>query len=252
MPHPARSRSGNRRAAPDAALSGLALLRTEIGAPTSAGPNWASPKCRRRCAANSPRSGCCDPFPFAMTADALRSGSHKSFEKAVIKAELTSEAKQPGSRQVSLTRLRIRKWRISWPFGLDCFRDGGGLLLRGTAPIYLCGPQAVGVGPKGRAKSKDKDGAIARRGGGEVSAFLDAAKSVAAPGASGRGRLIFALDATMSRQPTWDLAQALQARMFEAAGGPWRPRSAARLFPRHERVPRVEFRLRRAGLWRSS
>jgi hypothetical protein len=34
-----------------------------------------------------------------------------------------------------------------------------------------------------------------------------------------RGRLIFALDATMSRQPTWDLAQSLQARMFEAAAG---------------------------------
>jgi len=32
-----------------------------------------------------------------------------------------------------------------------------------------------------------------------------------------RGRLIFALDATMSRQPTWDLAQALQVRMFETA-----------------------------------
>ncbi|MDE3176177.1 MAG: VWA domain-containing protein [Pseudomonadota bacterium] len=33
----------------------------------------------------------------------------------------------------------------------------------------------------------------------------------------GRGRLIFALDATMSRQPTWDMALSLQARMFEAA-----------------------------------
>ena len=32
-----------------------------------------------------------------------------------------------------------------------------------------------------------------------------------------RGRLIFALDATMSRQPTWDLAQSLQAQMFQAA-----------------------------------
>ncbi|ACK49723.1 conserved hypothetical protein [Methylocella silvestris BL2] len=35
--------------------------------------------------------------------------------------------------------------------------------------------------------------------------------------ATGRGRLIFALDATMSRQPTWDLAQHLQAHMFETA-----------------------------------
>ena len=37
-----------------------------------------------------------------------------------------------------------------------------------------------------------------------------------------RGRLIFALDATMSRQPTWDLAITLQSQMFEvtaALGG---------------------------------
>lgn len=50
-----------------------------------------------------------------------------------------------------------------------------------------------------------------------VAAFVEAAKKTPAPGASGRGRLIFALDATMSRQPTWDLAQSLQARMFDAA-----------------------------------
>ncbi len=33
-----------------------------------------------------------------------------------------------------------------------------------------------------------------------------------------RGRLVFALDATMSRQPTWDRACAIQSEMFEAAG----------------------------------
>jgi hypothetical protein len=65
---------------------------------------------------------------------------------------------------------------------------------------------------------KDKDSALARRGGEDIAAFVDAAKKVHAPAQSGRGRLIFALDATMSRQPTWDLAQSLQARMFEAAG----------------------------------
>jgi hypothetical protein len=32
-----------------------------------------------------------------------------------------------------------------------------------------------------------------------------------------RGRLVFALDATMSRQPTWDIACALQADMFKEA-----------------------------------
>ena len=51
----------------------------------------------------------------------------------------------------------------------------------------------------------------------DVAAFLEAAKRTPALSGSGRGRLIFALDATMSRQPTWDAAQRLQAKMFEAA-----------------------------------
>ena len=38
------------------------------------------------------------------------------------------------------------------------------------------------------------------------------------PVGEGRGRLIFALDATMSRQPTWDTACKLQGEMFKAAG----------------------------------
>ena len=50
-----------------------------------------------------------------------------------------------------------------------------------------------------------------------VDAFLDEARRAPAmPPADGRGRLIFALDATMSRQPTWDLACSLQAEMFQA------------------------------------
>lgn len=53
---------------------------------------------------------------------------------------------------------------------------------------------------------------------GEIDAFLAKAK-VLGPRADGRrGRLAFALDATMSRQPTWDLACKLQAEMFEEAG----------------------------------
>jgi hypothetical protein len=36
---------------------------------------------------------------------------------------------------------------------------------------------------------------------------------------TGEGRLIFALDATASRQPTWDTASTLQAEMFQEAGG---------------------------------
>lgn len=56
-----------------------------------------------------------------------------------------------------------------------------------------------------------------RGGSAEIAAFVEAARRVPAPSATGRGRLIFALDATMSRQATWDLAQRLQGRMFEVA-----------------------------------
>ncbi|OYX83261.1 MAG: hypothetical protein B7Y75_05555 [Azorhizobium sp. 35-67-5] len=55
---------------------------------------------------------------------------------------------------------------------------------------------------------------------GEIDSFLEAARSLGPlrPG-EGSGRLAFALDATASRQPTWDLACALQAEMFAAAAG---------------------------------
>ena len=56
----------------------------------------------------------------------------------------------------------------------------------------------------------------------EMAAFLAEARSAGRGPSGGRGRLIFALDATMSRQPTWDLACHLQAGLFEAsarAGG---------------------------------
>lgn len=50
----------------------------------------------------------------------------------------------------------------------------------------------------------------------EVADFLSKVSSLAPRGAGeGRGRLIFALDATASRQPTWDSAMALQAEMFQ-------------------------------------
>jgi hypothetical protein len=52
----------------------------------------------------------------------------------------------------------------------------------------------------------------------EIDAFLDRVKSVGPAVFTGkRGRLIFALDATMSRQPTWDTACRLQADMFREA-----------------------------------
>jgi len=54
--------------------------------------------------------------------------------------------------------------------------------------------------------------------GSEISAFLDKLSLTPVKKAPDqRGRLIFAMDATMSRQPTWDQACHLQADMFEAA-----------------------------------
>ena len=52
----------------------------------------------------------------------------------------------------------------------------------------------------------------------EIDAFLEQVHALGlAAAADKRGRLIFALDATMSRQPTWDSACALQAEMFREA-----------------------------------
>jgi hypothetical protein len=50
-----------------------------------------------------------------------------------------------------------------------------------------------------------------------IDEFLAAAAKLPATSDSGRGRLIFALDATMSRQATWDMAQGVQGRMFATA-----------------------------------
>jgi hypothetical protein len=51
----------------------------------------------------------------------------------------------------------------------------------------------------------------------EVEAFLAKVKAMpAVKAASGKGRLIFALDATASREATWDQACHLQGEMFEA------------------------------------
>jgi len=49
-----------------------------------------------------------------------------------------------------------------------------------------------------------------------VAAFVKKVGAMARPNAAEDGRLLFALDATMSRQPTWDLACSLQAEMFKA------------------------------------
>ena len=56
----------------------------------------------------------------------------------------------------------------------------------------------------------------------EVDTFLAELKTLASTSSGTRGRLIFAVDATASRQPTWDTACTLQAEMFQevtATGG---------------------------------
>src|SRR5256884_6399090 len=51
----------------------------------------------------------------------------------------------------------------------------------------------------------------------DIAAFVAKARATSPHAAGSRGRLVFALDATMSRQPTWDMACALQADMFREA-----------------------------------
>lgn len=67
--------------------------------------------------------------------------------------------------------------------------------------------------------TKDRSQAPAKTSGKpEIEAFLEKVRALGPAATAGaRGRLIFALDATMSRQPTWDSACALQADMFREA-----------------------------------
>jgi hypothetical protein len=51
----------------------------------------------------------------------------------------------------------------------------------------------------------------------DIAAFVAKARAMSPHAKGARGRLVFALDATMSRQPTWDMACALQADMFREA-----------------------------------
>src|ERR1700745_1677447 len=76
--------------------------------------------------------------------------------------------------------------------------------------------------------AKDRDHTPAPAQGGkpaaasaraEIDAFVARARTLAPTLEAGqRGRLIFALDATMSRQPTWDAACQLQGELFREAG----------------------------------
>ncbi len=50
----------------------------------------------------------------------------------------------------------------------------------------------------------------------ELEAFLKRVAAAPRPAGGGRGRLIFAMDATASREPTWDRACQIQGEMFGA------------------------------------
>ena len=66
-------------------------------------------------------------------------------------------------------------------------------------------------------KTQNNSTIAAPSGKAEIESFLKSAREVAAVApASGSGRLVFAMDATLSRQPTWDMACSLQGRMFDA------------------------------------
>jgi hypothetical protein len=64
---------------------------------------------------------------------------------------------------------------------------------------------------------KTETEATTRSDSSAIDAFVRQARALATPG-GGSGRLILALDATMSRQPTWDLACSLQSQMFDTVG----------------------------------
>lgn len=55
---------------------------------------------------------------------------------------------------------------------------------------------------------------VTKPGGGAVEAFLEQVRKTPAAPLEGRGRLIFALDATASREPSWDRACTVQGQMF--------------------------------------
>src|SRR5262245_2061440 len=86
-------------------------------------------------------------------------------------------------------------------------------------------PQVPGVQQKILSKKEDRMAenqtktSVVTQGstGSEVDAFLAEIRQRGSNTASGHGRLVFAVDATASRQPTWDTACQLQAEMFREA-----------------------------------
>jgi hypothetical protein len=69
------------------------------------------------------------------------------------------------------------------------------------------------------SRIKPHDGHREPATGTDVEAFLERVRQAPTPSAqSGRGRLVLAMDATLSRQHSWDQALSIQADMFQEAG----------------------------------
>lgn len=78
-------------------------------------------------------------------------------------------------------------------------------------------PRTGDVKPAQKAEQDGKLPETSRSTADDIAAFVAKARALSPHAAGAKGRLIFALDATMSRQPTWDMACALQADMFREA-----------------------------------
>lgn len=79
-----------------------------------------------------------------------------------------------------------------------------------TKPSETKTPAPAAPGASGRAPAHTSSSSA------EVADFLARVKTLAPVAEGARGRLLFAMDATMSRAPTWDMALAIQSEMFEA------------------------------------
>jgi hypothetical protein len=78
------------------------------------------------------------------------------------------------------------------------------------------GGQAAPASAGENLPSKGRETSPSARAEAEIADFVRRMRELAPAPAGGRGRLVFAMDATMSRQPTWDMALALQGEMFRA------------------------------------
>lgn len=95
--------------------------------------------------------------------------------------------------------------------------------MKGDGPVKGDGPKdaastpgTASAGSVPAAKPGETAPAKPEGGSAAVADFLAKVKAIAPAATTGRGRLVFAMDATMSREPTWDMALGLQADMFKA------------------------------------